>query len=148
VSEREADEKIANARKDILAALTPWIPGDFVVTYGLLLTAWTSLRASFEWMLGIAAVLALVYVVLGAFAETGFKGIDNPTRRKLFWRTVIGFLVSVLASIAIPSSGWYDIKHFADHELSWLLTATILVAAVVMLLKGVQKRTGLDLANG
>jgi L-lactate permease len=144
----EADAKLASARKSILEALTPWIPGDFVVTYGVLLTAWTSVRASFEWMLVIAAALTVTYVLLGAFAESGFKNVDADTRKKLISRTIVGFFVSVVASIAIPESGWYDIKSFADNELSWLVTAGIGVGAVAMFLRGVQKRTGIVLAEG
>jgi len=142
-----ANKKLAETRKSILDALTPWIPGDFVVTYGVLLTAWSEVRYSFEWMLLIAGVLALSFVVLGAFAESGFKAVTKATRRKLYSRTIVGFFVSVIASIAIPKSGWYDFKHFTDNELSWLVTAGIGVGAVVMLLRGIQIRTGIALTD-
>ena len=139
----EADTKLANARKGILESLAPWIPGDFVVTYGVLLTAWHDVRSSFLWMLVIAALLTLMYVVLGAFAESGFKNLTSKTKRRLVWRSIVGFLVSVFASIAIPNSGWYDIKRFSDNELPWLVTAGIAAGALAMLLKGVQKWSGI-----
>jgi hypothetical protein len=145
----EANKKLEDARRGILDALTPWIPGDFVVTYGLLLTAWTEMRASFPWMLLVASLSAILFIVGGAFAETGFRRASDKSkkvRNRLLARTLLGFVVSVYASVAIPTSGWYDFKGFADNELAWVVTASVLVSFLVLLLKGFQKRWGLTSA--
>lgn len=137
-----ANKKLEAARTDILSRLTPWIPGDFVVAYGVLLTAWQGLQASFSWLLIVAALSAITFVLLGAFAETGFaRPRDRSWKivRQLALRTVIGFLVAVYASVAIPRSGWYDFAWFAQNEQSVILTASIAVVVVVFLLKGFQK---------
>jgi hypothetical protein len=143
----EANTKIEDARKGLLDTLTPWIPGDFVVTYGLLLTAWDTMQESFEWLLAVALLCALTYVVLGAFAQSGFRatpGVTLPSFRGLIYRSIAGALVSVLAAIAIPTSGWYDFEWFRDNELSTVVTATLVAAALVLLLKGLQRRTRID----
>lgn len=145
----EANEKIDDARKGLLDTLAPWIPGDFVVTYGALLTAWSALRANFPWLLIISAASAFTYVVLGAFAETGFKNAadrSSKVKRKLLYRTIAGFGVSVCAAVAIPTSGWYDFGWFVRNELACIVTAGFLVVAVVFVLKGVQERFGVSLA--
>lgn len=146
----EDKQKLEDARKSILEAVASWIPGDFVVSYGILLTAWTTLRASFFWMLIIAAISSIAFVVLGAFGETGFKKATDRTvavRDRLVARTVVGFLVSVFASVAIPNSGWYDFKWFSDNELPVVVTAGVLVGLVVLALKGFQKRWGFPLGS-
>lgn len=140
-AKKEAQDRIDNARKDILGALTPWIPGDFVVTYGILLTAWPDLRNSFTWLLIISALSAMVFVILGAFAESGFKPkLSRHAKLRLLWRTVAGFAVSVYAAAAIPRSGWYDFEWFSKNEQACVLTAGVLTVAIVFILKGLQKR--------
>jgi hypothetical protein len=142
----EANKKLEEARKSILDALTPWIPGDFIVAYGILLTAWTQLRASFLWMLVIAAACAVGFVIGGAFAETGFARPANKSGKvasRLMARTLIGFLVAVYASVAIPTSGWYDFQWFVDNELASVVTASVLVTVAVLFLKGIQRRWNL-----
>ena len=62
-------------------------------------------------------------------------------------RTFIGFVVSVYASVAIPTSGWYEFKGFVDNELALELTASVLVGILVLVLKGFQKLLGLTLTN-
>lgn len=139
----ELEKNIEDYRKGLLETLTPWIPGDFVVSYGVLLTAWSALRGSFGWLLVVAGASALAYVVLGAFAETGFRKASDPSngvKKGLVIRTIAGFLVSVYAAIAIPSSGWYQFKWFVDNELAVVVTAGVLVIILVLLLKGFQKR--------
>lgn len=147
----EAKQKIDEARKSIIDTLTPWIPGDFIVTYGIFLTAWESLRGSFVWLLIVATGAALTYVVLGAFSATGFKQPANSQLgtpwNRLAGRTIAGFVVSVYAAVAIPNSGWYDFKWFRDNELAWVLTASVLVIVPVYVLKGLQKRLGISLEN-
>ena len=146
----ESKKKLEEAQKKLLDTLTPWIPGDFVVTYGILLTAWTRLRNSFLWLILVAALSAITYVVIAAFAETGFRGRaarSDKFKKRLFVRTVSGFLVSVLAAVAIPLSGWYDFKWFTDNELPWILTAGVIAGVAVLLLKGFQKRWGIVLSN-
>lgn len=146
----EANKRLDEARRGILDALTPWIPGDFLVIYGILLTAWPGMRASFRWMIVIAGFSALSFVVLGAFAETGFKKRSDRSRRarmRLTTRTIAGFFVSLYASVAIPMSEWYDFDAFADNELPWVVTASALVAIVVLALKGVQKRYDIPLTG-
>ncbi|HYO60287.1 MAG TPA: hypothetical protein VEU29_00130, partial [Actinomycetota bacterium] len=148
-AQAETEKKIEELRKSIIQTLTPWIPGDFVVTYGILITAWTSIESSFMWLLIIAAASALTYVVLGAFSVTGFKESDPAQARtlknRLMMRTVAGFVVSVYAAVAIPGSGWHQFAVFRDNELAWLTTATVVVVVPVMLLKGLQKRLGISL---
>jgi hypothetical protein len=139
----EANDKLSDARKGLLNSLTPWIPGDFVVAYGTLLTAWEGLRASFVWLLIISAASAITFIVLGAFAATGFKGPKSATRkinRRLAVRTVIGFFVSIYAAFAIPRSGWYDFDWFSKNESAVVITAGVAVIIVVSVLKGLQKR--------
>jgi hypothetical protein len=146
----EANRKLEDARKSLLDTLTPWIPGDFIVTYGVLLTAWSRMRANFGWLLIIASVSAITYVVLGAFAETGFRRADDRStkvKQRLIGRTIAGFVVSLYAATAIPTSGWYDFKWFSDNELSWVVTGGVLVVIVVFILKGLQKRLGFSLGN-
>jgi len=146
----DTKKKLEDARKSLLDSLTPWIPGDFVVTYGTLLTTWTGMRASFAWLLILAAACAVTYIILGAFTLTGFVGPSGSasTMKSLAARTVVGFVVSVYAAVAIPNSGWYDFKWFSDHELQCVVTAAIAVVVVVSLLKGFQKRYGIQLGNG
>lgn len=150
VASTPTTDKLQDARKSLLQDLTPWIPGDFVVTYGVLLTAWSGMRASFGWLLVVAAAAAVTYVTLGAFAVTGFTGsAGSPTAmRRLTVRTVVGFGVSVYTAVAIPNSGWYDFKWFADHELPCVVTAAAATIVVVSLLRGFQKRYGFQLGNG
>lgn len=146
----ETNKKLEDAQKSLLEALTPWIPGDFVVTYGVLLTAWTGVRASFVWMLIIAAISAITFVVLGAFAETGFKAKadwSDKAKKRLLVRTLAGFLVSVYACVAIPNSGWYELDWFSDNELSVVVTAGVISAILILALKGFQKRLGYSLGN-
>jgi hypothetical protein len=140
---KDANKKIDDVRKDILGSLTPWIPGDFVVVYGTLLTAWSNIRESFFWLLIISAVAAFTFVILGAFSETGFRTKrqrSKAVKQRLAARVTAGFLVSVFAAVTIPRSGWYDFDWFADNEQSCVLTAGIAVVAVVFVLKGLQKR--------
>jgi len=137
-----ANKRLEDARTDILSRLTPWIPGDFVVAYGVLLTAWTGMQASFTWLLIVAAASSVTFIVLGAFAETGFaKARDRSGKllRQLAVRTVIGFLVALYAAVAIPRSGWYEFGWFAQNETSVTVTAGIVVVIVVFLLRGFQK---------
>lgn len=144
----QTNKKLEDAQKTLLEALTPWIPGDFVVTYGILLTAWTGIRASFPWMLIVAAISAVSFVVLGAFAETGFKtkkDWSDKVRKRLAIRTIVGFLVAVYACVAIPNSGWYQLNWFKDNELSVVVTAGVISAILILALKGFQKRVGYSL---
>ena len=136
----EVKTKVEKAQQDIIGGLTPWIPGDFVVTYGALLTAWAGMHGSFEWMLLVSGLAALVYVPLGAFAATGFKKLTSQQAKVLLRRTGVGFLVSVYAGVAIPNSGWRDFKWFTDHELEVTITAGILVVVPIMFLTGLEKR--------
>ena len=113
------------------------------MTYGLLLTAWGTFRASFVWLLVVSAVCAVGFVVLGAFAETGFKRARDRSpkvRQRLLVRTVVGFCVSVFAAVAIPRSDWYDFEWFAQNELAWAITASVITGFVVLILEGLQKR--------
>jgi hypothetical protein len=140
VTEPADKEKVEAARKSLLDSLTPWIPGDFVISYGALLTAWARLRGSFPGLIIIAAASSGVFVYGAAFAETGFTTRKSRQWKRLSIRTAVGAVVSVLAAVAIPNSGWYDFKAFVDNELSWIVTAGIIVTAVIFVLKGAQKR--------
>ena len=142
----KAKQELEDARKNLLASLAPWIPGDYIVAYGVLLTAWTSLRNDFPALLLITAAAAVVLVVGSAFAETGFKGTTKKQARELTVRTVIGFAVSIFASVAIPTSGWYDFAFFRDNEASIILTASaVAIIPVLLILKGLNKATGIKL---
>ena len=139
----DANKKIDEVRRDIVGSLTPWIPGDFVLVYGTLLTAWATVRESFPWLLIISAASAFTFVVLGAFSDTGFRTKaqrSGAVIRRLTARVIAGFFVSVIAAVTIPRSGWYDFGWFARNEQSWILTFSILVLAIVLVLKGLQKR--------
>ena len=149
VASDDTRSKLDDARKNLLDSLTPWIPGDFVVTYGVLLTAWKGMRSSFAWLLIVAAVAAISYIVLGAFSVSGFRGPSGSraAMKGLAVRTVVGFGVSIYAAAAIPASGWYDFRWFSDNELACVVTASAGVAVVVSLLKGLQKRYGYSLGS-
>lgn len=137
---------VANARSNLLTSLTPWIPGDFVVSYGVLLTAWSSVQSSFPWLLVSAGGAALIFVLLGNFAETGFRGVTRRQWGSLMLRTVVGFGVALLAAAAIPRSGWYDFGWFARNETGVVLTATgVVLVPVVLILKGLSKATDVKL---
>lgn len=142
----EQKKKFEDARKGLLDTLTPWIPGDFVVSYGILLTSWAGMRRSFGWLLLVAGISAVAFVFLGAFAATGFKTKRSRRWNGLAVRAIVGALVSVYAAVAIPNSGWYDFKWFTDNELSVVVTAGIVVVFLVLALKGIQKRTGMKLS--
>jgi hypothetical protein len=138
------------AQQQILDRLTPWIPGDFLVVYGGLLTAWTTLRKDFPWLVGLAFGLAFAFVFGAAFATTGFRKnvptvqLDVPIVQLLV-RSVVGGAVSLAAATAIPNSGWYDFKGFVDNELSWVFTVSLLLGLFVLILLGLQKLTGIKL---
>lgn len=136
----EEKAKIDETRQSLLKSLTPWIPGDFVVAYGALLTAWSALRGSFPWLVIVSIVSAVVFVFGAGFAETGFRKKSDRPWARLGIRTAAGAIVSIYAAVAIPNSGWYDFRWFVDNELSWVVTASIVVTAVVFVLKGLQKR--------
>ena len=139
---KKVEDQLEDARKGLLHTLNPWIPGDFVITYGLLLSAWPLLRDSFIWLLVVAGGSAFTFVILGAFAATGFARRRDRSKkvwRRLLIRTGVGFTVSVYASVAIPMSGWREFSWFTENELAWLVTATALAAVIVMIMKGLQK---------
>ncbi len=138
-----AQKKIEDARKGLLATLTPWIPGDFVVTYGLLLSAWKGMQGSFLWLLIVSFASAFAFVVVGAFSITGFKcKADRSAKvvKQLAIRTLAGAGVSLYAAAAIPNSGWYYFGWFRDNELAWVVTAGIIVVPVTLILQGTQKK--------
>jgi hypothetical protein len=136
------EQQLAEARKSLLDTLTPWIPGDFIVAYSTLLTAVTALQSNFAWMMLLSAILSIVFVWGTAFSATGFKTPADRPFKRLTARTIMGFGVAVLAAVAIPSSGWYDFRWFADNQSSAVLTAGIVASALVLLLKGFQKLIG------
>ena len=143
----ERKKQLEEARKSLLEQLTPWIPGDFVITYGILLTAWTKVRNDFESLLLCSVGLAFGFVFLSAFAATGFTTARSRQWRKLTARSVVGAVVSLIAAIAIPNSGWYDFKAFSENELAWVVTASALVVFVIFFLKGLQKRYKWELSS-
>jgi hypothetical protein len=144
-SDLAAEQEAERARqKALLDTLTPWIPGDFAVTYAALLTTWANLRGNFPWLVVIAIVSAVAFVFGGAFATTGFLGTDGATWRRLTVRTVIGAAVSVYAAAAIPNSGWRDFEWFTNNESSWIITATLVATGIVLVLRGFKKRGLLD----
>jgi hypothetical protein len=131
---------LEDARKSLLEQLTPWIPGDFVVTYGTLLTLWGTFRASFAWLVVWALALSFSFVFIGAFAATGFTTRASRRWSALIARTIIGGVVSLVAAIAIPSSGWYDFADFVENEARWVASAALLIGVFIGVLKGLQKR--------
>jgi hypothetical protein len=136
----DADKKkLDDTRKSLLDTLAPWIPGDFVVSYGALLTAWTAIRRSFGWLLIVAIASAIVFVFGAAFAATGFKTPSDRPFLRLSVRALVGGAVAVAAATAIPNSGWYDFKWFVDNELACVVTAGIGAGILVLILKGFTK---------
>jgi hypothetical protein len=74
---KQGAKKVASAKSDVEKSLTPWIPGDFIVVYGTLLTAWpATIPSSFRWLLVIASASAVVFVLGGAFS-TGLKSSER-----------------------------------------------------------------------
>jgi hypothetical protein len=134
----DANKKLADARQGIATTLAPWIPGDFLVIYGTLLTAWTGLRADFYWMIALSVLSAFLFVFLGAIAESGFVK-DQGFYWGLLLRAVIGAGACIYACFAVPNSGWYDFGWMRDNETPVVLTAGTCLSAVVLILKTVQK---------
>lgn len=141
----QAERRLDVARQDVLDRLTPWIPGDFLVIYGGLLTAWETIRANFVWLLSLAFALAFAFVFGAAFASTGLKRPQDRPILQLTVRSVVGGVVSLAAAVAIPNSGWYDFKGFRDNELAWVFTVSLVLGLFVFVLLGVQKLTGFKL---
>ena len=137
-----ANKKLGDARKGLADSLTPWIPGDFLVTYGTLLTAWDSLRGAFWMMVGLSVASAFAFVFLGAIAEAGWGTLAASSYAKLFWRALIGAAISVYASFALPNSGWYGFAWMRDNESSVVLTAGLGVALIVLFLKTLPRSLG------
>lgn len=139
----EVKRQVEAARKSLIGSMAPWIPGDFLVTYGALLTAWTSLRASFPWMVLLAVGLAFALVFGAAFSETGFKDPKDRVYKRLIIRSLVGAFAAVYACFAVPNSGWYDFAWFVDNELAVITTAGIGATLIVLLLKGIERSSGM-----
>lgn len=142
--EQDAARKLGKARGDIQKSLTPWIPGDFLVTYGALLTAWTAIQGDFVWMLIVTGASVVVFVWAGAFSLDGGKNWTGDLIKRLVGRSVVGFVVSLVAAATIPRSGWYEFAWFADHEQSVLTTLGIATGALVLVLTGLKVRGVVD----
>jgi hypothetical protein len=140
--QRAEREKREAAQKLLLDQLSAWIPGDFIVAYTTLLSSWSQLQANFRWLLVIAAISSFVFVWGTAFSTSGFKTAKDRPFVRLTVRTVLGFVVAVYASAAIPTSGWYDLDWFADNQTSVIATAAVISAGLVLFLKGFQKLMG------
>jgi hypothetical protein len=137
----EANDNIDKARKGISDALAQWIPGDLLVVYGTLLTAWTQLRGNFGWMIGISIVLGAALVFVGAAAQGGWGAVKQSTG-DLSWRAIIGVGVSLVACSAVPNSGWYQFPWMRENEAAVVLTAGAMVGILVLLLKSLPARVG------
>lgn len=141
----DAEGRLEVARQDVLDRLTPWIPGDFLLVYGGLLTAWETMRGDFAWLLALAFGLAFAFVFGAAFASTGLKHPQDRPLLQLTVRAAVGGVVSLVAAAAIPNSGWYDFKGFRDNELPWVFTLSLLLGLFVFVLLGLQTLTGIKL---
>lgn len=142
-----AESELATARADLLEQLAPWIPGDFVVVYGALLTAWAAIRNDFLWLIVVAVASAIVFVIGSAFADQGLKGVKEK-RSPLLMRTLVGIPICVLAALAIPNSGWSQFEWFVNNEASVVLTASVVgIVPIAYLLRGISKSTGVKLTK-
>jgi hypothetical protein len=59
----EAEKELEKARHNLLTSLAPWIPGDYLIVYGILLTAWSRLRGNFPALLLVAVASSIVFGV-------------------------------------------------------------------------------------
>lgn len=142
--QQAANDSIKKTRGDIQKSLTPWIPGDFLVTYGTLLAAWDALRNDFLWMVILSIIIGVVFVWGGAFSMDGFRQFSRKLAGKLTGRTLVGIVVSLIAAATVPTSGWYQLKLFQDHETSVLTTLGVLVGVLVLVLTGLKMRGIID----
>ena len=140
----DANDKIKKTKGDIQKSLTPWIPGDFLVTYGTLLAVWTVMQNNFRWLLVIAIGSAIAYVWLGAFSVTGFKDFSGPLVKKLVVRSIVGAILSILVAATVPLSGWYQLAWFKNNESAVIATLGIVTGLVVLLLTGLKMRGLID----
>jgi len=104
----QRQRELNEIKKDNQTALTPWIPGDFIVAYGTLIAAWSSLSRSFFALAAIALISSVAFVWLGAFATTGLKNPTRTVRRRLFAPTAVGGPLSIFVALTIPASGLND----------------------------------------
>ena len=140
-----AKAELENARQNLLASLAPWIPGDYLVVYGILLTAWPRFRGNFPGLLIVAVTSSIVFKIGVDFADGRAPGVKQHLRSIAF-RTLIGIFVCVYAAVAVPNSGWYDFKWFVDNEAEVVMTAAgVVIIPVVFVLKGLQKTTSVKL---
>ncbi|MFC5175355.1 hypothetical protein [Nocardioides taihuensis] len=143
-AQEDASSKLKKTRGDIQKSLTPWIPGDFLVSYGALLTAWTGLQSNFWGMVIVTAATVIVFVWAGAFSLDEGTNWSKKLAGRLAGRSLIGFVVALVAAATIPKSGWYEFSWFSNNEQSVLTTLGILTGALVLVLTGLKMRGVID----
>ena len=119
--------------------VTKWIPGEVITLYvaGItLIAASQDVPEPEVWWLIVAAVLAGVITVTGAFAASG--GVPTKT-----WvaagLAVVAFLIW---SMTVPASGWQKIDFVRDNPGKVALIAGIAGLIFSQIAEGIEKASG------